>query len=253
MIYVAGDLHCDVSHAKILLGQVPKPSEDDAIVFCGDIGYEYGNRSDESFLGFLATFPGDVILMRGNHDARYWERHTRLEESRIVPEEGWEFSRKYKAFTLVPQGTRIHFIHDAGGVYDLQGHACLFVPGAFSVDGEYRRRSAFPYEPKEQMTPLEFAQLEKRVEKCASDIEFVFSHTYPREVEKDLEDLFIPGLDQNAVDKTTEDWIQKYLWDIRFGGGDVKQVFFGHVHGDRRIGDKHTMLYNKIARLEDYV
>ena len=95
-------------------------------------------------------------------------------------------------------------IDDVGGIYDIDGHCCAFYPGAYSVDRGYRLVYGLPYEMEEQLTDLEFEALNKKTVEYADDFEFVFSHTCPMSVEPLIRYLFMDGLDQSKIDKTTE-------------------------------------------------
>ncbi|MBP3398134.1 MAG: hypothetical protein J6K75_00105 [Erysipelotrichaceae bacterium] len=52
--------------------------------------------------------------------------------------------------------------------------------------------------------------------------------------------MFLPGVDQSKVDKSTEEWLDDIENMIEYN-----QWYFGHYHGDSVRIDKVTMLYHK--------
>jgi len=52
--------------------------------------------------------------------------------------------------------------------------------------------------------------------------------------------MFLPGVDQSKVDKSTEEWLDDIENMIEYN-----QWYFVHYHGDSVRTDKVTMLYHK--------
>lgn len=77
---------------------------------------------------------------------------------------------------------------------------------------------------EEQLFPDEMNYITKKVKNNYFD--FVLTHTCPRYWEPT--DLFINGIDQSAVDKSMEDWLDKLKDQINF-----TVWCFGHYHADR--------------------
>lgn len=249
MIYVIGDLHGDGRFLEhILLPQIEKLTESDIIITLGDVGIKYGGKNS-GLKNFLLKFPCTWLIMRGNHDDRYWKDVVTKEvidgETRWIAAEGWSFSNYFDEITLVEDKyPNIHYIDDAGGFYNIENYNCLFLPGAYSVDKDWRLTTGRAYCFEEQLT---YGEMNKFL-KDNSKVDFIFSHTCPISLTPYLEDLFLSIIDQNTVDKTTEHFLERVreLYDF-------KHWFFGHYHGDRLIENKFTMLYRTVARLEDYV
>jgi hypothetical protein len=84
------------------------------------------------------------------------------------------------------------------------------------------------------------------------NIDFVIGHTFPLKMQHFYQDLFMSGLDESTVDKTTEYWLNS-LADIYEACPNFKQYFGGHFHDDRVLTDKYTMLYHNVENLADYV
>lgn len=249
-IYLQGDLHGDKNNIKDCLAQIENPKEEDIIIVCGDASLEYGKYNMGNCKKLMSKFPGTWLILRGNHDCRYTRKHSIHAMDGLVPAVGWDFSDRFDEATIFEKKyPNIHYIDDIGGIYNVDSHSILFVPGAYSVDRAYRLANNYPYEFEEVMTLDEFQYTHKSVLKYKDDIEFLISHTYPETIEDKLKHLFMSSVEQSTVDKTTEHWIALYEFECP----NLKHTFFGHMHQDIEIDAKHTLLYKKVIRLEDYV
>lgn len=251
-VYVRGDFHADKMDVKSTIDRIKNPTEDDIIIVCGDASLEYGDYIMGDCKKIMSKFPGTWLILRGNHEVRYWRNHLTKTEYGLVPQDGWDFSDKFDEITLYQKKyPNIHYVDDAGGIYDIDGYCCIFYPGAYSVDKEYRLMYGLPYEMEEQLTYLEFKHLDNLTLDNKDDIDFVFSHTCPMSAEPLIKYLFISGIDQSKVDKTTEKWLDVYYSHL-LDGKNFKHWFFGHFHDDKELNDTFTIVNNKILRLEDY-
>lgn len=235
-VYVTGDLHGNVAEVRERLAQIPAPTEDDYIIVAGDAGLEYGGQIMGSVKKVMKKFPGKWIIVRGNHDTRYWRDHW---DSWLVTEDGnFLYQKKYP---------NILYVRDGGQISDIGGYTILFVPGAFSIDKEYRIKRNLLYEYEEQLTESEIANLKLLAENY--QIDFIIGHTYPIGIEPFLRYLFLDNIKQSSVDKTMEYAIE----DILNQNTTWKHYFFGHMHDDKlNILNKYSLLYHKVINLQDY-
>lgn len=261
MIYVVGDIHGNFKpFSYIVLSKIKnmsknkKINKEDIIITLGDVGLRYGGKWNLQLKEFFSELPCTWIIMRGNHDDRYWKDVVSKEvidgETRWIAAEGWSFSNCFGEITLVEDKyPNIHYIDDVGGLYSIEGYSCAFIPGVYSVDKHFRLTNALPYCYEEQLTYSEMTKLFKAIKN--KKLDFIFSHTCPMSIIDNFKkDLFLPFIDQNTVDNNMEIFLDNIDLD---SGCDYKHWFFGHYHDDRTIEDRYTMLYNKPARLEDYV
>lgn len=125
--------------------------------------------------------------------------------------------------------SNIRYLMD-GNIYDFGIFTTLCIGGAYSVDKWYRLQNFRQsngwcgWFAEEQLFPDEMNYITKKVKNNYFD--FVFTHTCPRCWEPT--DLFINGIDQSAVDKSMEDWLDKLKNQINF-----TVWCFGHYHADR--------------------
>lgn len=234
-VYVAGDIHGNVADVRNIIAQIPNPSADDYIIIAGDAALEYGNHVMGSCKKVMQKFPGKWIIMRGNHDNRYWRDHP---DWPVTVDGQFKYQKKYP---------NILYARDGGQISKIEGYNILFIPGAYSVDKNYRLQRGWPYEPEEQLTKTELTNLALLAENY--HIDFVIGHTYPMSIEHYLHYLFLGYVKQSEVDKTME-----YEIDNILSKNDTwKHYFFGHMHDDKGdIQGKYTMLYNTVANLDDY-
>lgn len=251
--FVCGDLHGSVENFKQVISQIDNPTEKDFLICAGDVGIEYGGNVYGNIKKVMKHFPGTIIVMRGNHDDRYWANHV---DAYLNPKNAnWEiitcFGSSYLRQKTYPN---IWYVQDDGGIYHLGYYNILFIPGAYSVDKYYRLLLGFPYNPKEQLTKTEQNNITYHVGNFLSmggTIDFVISHTAPLKLQSYFNDLFLEGLDQSTVDNSMEIWLDE-LSKWYENCPQFKQCFFGHYHDDRVINDKYTMLYHNVENLSDY-
>ena len=224
--YVIGDIHGNPVALKSLLSDMTL-DEDTYVIMCGDVGILYGNDKMGSLLHEMVKLPCKFVVMRGNHDARYWKAYGERGESCEVFDVWGNQMMHQKKYP------NVWYVRDEGGLYEIpELGSCLFVPGAYSVDKWYRISRGMAWERDEQLTYKEADALICTAQD--NKIDFVFSHTCPQSWQLQFEDLFINGLGQGSVETFMEE-----LLDVIYD--KVKDCysgwFFGHYHDDRVIYD----------------
>ena len=194
--------------------------------------------------------------MRGNHDSSYWDRHAYWDKTQAcyIANDGWAFTDDHM-YLYQKKYPNILYVADGGGIYNIGNYNFLMIPGAYSVDKWYRLRMGYPYNPNEQLTEEQWQDLYRIIKVWCDlnfEIDFVIGHTFPYKLQPEIEYLFMEGLDQSAIDKTTEHWLDTLseLYETNFA---FKHYFGGHFHDDKQLTDKYTMLYHNIINIEDYI
>lgn len=250
-VYFQGDLHGSVDAIQNCISQIENPTEQDVIIVCGDAGLEYGDMIMGKAKKAMKKFPGAWLIVRGNHDNRYWRDHSCYDPMDCV--EGWELSRKFVNYTMVQtKYPNIHYAADWGGIYCVDGQNILTIPGAYSVDKFYRESKNLPYEFEEQLYYREWLDLSILAEEYQDNIDFVVAHSFPYYLEPQLRYLFMDFIDQSTVNKDTEHWLDVIMQTVE-KGKRFKHYFGGHYHDDKQLAAKYTMLYNKVVKMEDYL
>lgn len=250
MLFVTGDIHADskrmwdaVGRAEDLVGRDLEPS--DEMLLLGDVGLFYGDFESRQLLNAMLTVGCRWVVLRGNHDARYWRD---IRSGRYLGGSPWHVRRWRGGDALESDAARgVLFLPDAGGRYELAGHPMLAIPGAFSVDGAYRVANRLPYEPNEQLSWAEADAIAGIAQ--GGGIEFVMSHTCPLSWLDGMRDLLLPGLDQSRIDKGMERMMDLVLDAVE---PTLRGWWFGHYHGDRLIdgtGGRGRLMFDDVEAL----
>ena len=256
-MFVTGDLHGVPAEFRNRVAQIKNPAADDILICAGDVGLEYGHQEFTNLKYEMKKFPGTVIVMRGNHDDCYWKNHGFLDDDNyyhFYNSYQWEFVDERQLYIHEKKFPNIWYVDDNGGFYTINGYHILFVPGAYSVDKQYRLRNRFPWNPKEQLddeTKSDFYDMVAEWVAAGLNIDFVVGHTFPLKMEKYYRDLFLPSINQTLIDKGMENWLDN-LANIFEHAAGFKQYFGAHFHDDRVLTKKYTMLYHSVKNLSDY-
>lgn len=246
MIYIIGDLHGNRQRLQDAIDSFENLDFGPNIVICaGDVGLEYGNEymvrkyaKNEKKMKKMMQNSGYIwIIMRGNHDNCYYKDH--------VGQEGWvdvDHTLLYEA-----EFPHIFYIKDEGGVYMIEGLSFLMIPGAYSVDKYYRLEQGLSWNPDEQLTYDEENKLLDQLAKYSYNVDYIVTHTYPLGIENKVKYLFMNKVSQDQVDKQMERFLEMIDQTV-----DYKHWYFGHLHDDKEIDDKHTLLYNQCAMISQW-
>lgn len=225
MIYVTGDTHGDFSRIKDFCRRM-QTTKEDILIILGDAGINYyGHVRDTVTKDRLAEFPITLFCIHGNHERR-------PESVRGYKEAVWHGGTVY----IEDAYPNLIFAKD-GEIYDLAGNKAIVIGGAYSVDKYYRLAKNYGWWPDEQPS----AETKKRVEDVLGsrgwDIDIVLSHTVP--VKYEPVEVFLPGIDQSLVDKTTEEWLGSVEEKLSY-----REWYAGHYHTKKKVGKLQIMFQN---------
>lgn len=196
--------------------------------------YLLDERDDAEKRALARKFPNITwYVVRGNHEAR--PADVTGMEIVLRPE---ICGRAYQH----PDHPHIIYLMD-GATYVFDKYIALIIGGAYSVDKYYRQMMGRAWFANEQLNNEEKAQIMSLVTTMPK-VDFIFTHTCPFYWQP--LDLFLEGLDQAAVDNSTE-WFLEEIARI----ADYNTWCFGHFHADRVQGDKGLMLYHKVLTLDE--
>ncbi len=241
-LYVTGDVHGDLDEFDWRLARSGIDFvEDDVLLLLGDVGLKYGDYLHYYFPSYLAELPCTVLVMRGNHDVRYWRDMVRGDYGECPEAVEWQGN----VFMREAAYPNVLYVADEGDVLTIDGHTCLAVPGAWSIDHEIRRERHLPFEPEEKLTEDERDVLLRKA--AHEDVEYVFSHTCPAFWMSELSDLLLPPGFVSEVDNSVEEWLDDVLDVV---SPTLRGWYFGHFHGIRDVarGTGH-LLYRNFVRV----
>jgi len=228
MTYITGDTHGSFSRIKAFCEEYGTTAED-VMIILGDAGINYFRGAKDSKLKYTLTkLPITLLCIHGNHEIR---PHRIPSYDKIQ----WNGGMVYHE-NLYPN---ILFAVD-GEIYNLDGLRCIAIGGAYSIDKNYRIMMGYGWWEDEQ--PSE--EIMQKTEKILTEhsVDTILSHTCPLKYEP-LE-VFLSGVDQSKVDKSTEEWLDKIEESTRY-----QRWYCGHYHISKRI-DKMQFMFEDIDILK---
>lgn len=236
---ITGDTHGHVAERLddiLVMGYAPDKTN---VIILGDCGLNYWlNKSDLNNKKRVSARGFNIWCIHGNHETRASD----------IPTIQWAYDEEVKGIVgTEPDFPNIHYFKDDVSEYTINGYKCLVIPGAFSVDGEYRRQKTLSngwcgWFSNEQLSQQEM----KEGMKLCSDktYDFVLSHTCP--LSWAPQDLFLPMIDQSKVDHSMENYLEIVQKNIKF-----KVWCFGHYHKDRLELPRVMQFYQEFATLQE--
>ena len=225
MVYYTGDIHGNILPVQTFIRRF-NLTEKDTIVILGDVGLNYygNNNLVERRKKYKLNYHGVKILcVHGNHEMR-------PETMPTYKERLWNGGKVY----VEDQYPNIMFAKD-GEIFNLDGAMSLVIGGAYSVDKFYRLERGLEWFADEQPSEETKAWVESICFGVHWKIDQVLSHTCPLKYE--TTEAFLPGLNQDSIDKSTETWLDKLEGMLEY-----KRWLCGHWHIDKKI-DKMVFLY----------
>ena len=228
MYYITGDTHANFRRIKdfVLRHQT---TYDDVMIILGDAGFNFhADFRDESRKYFMEGLTITLFCIHGNHERRPGTIPT-------YQEKVWNGGKVY----YEPEYPHILFAQD-GEVYDFDGMKAIVIGGAYSVDKAYRT-PGISWWPDEQPSDEIKQYVEKQLEKHNWNIDLVLTHTAPLKYEP--VEVFLSGIDQSSVDKSTEQWLDQIEDRLTY-----KHWYLGHYHTVKKI-DRISIMYENIDEL----
>lgn len=209
--YITGDTHRDFSRIKEFCEE-NETSVDDVMIILGDAGINYYlNHSDKELKSWLSRLDITLFCIHGNHEERPYL-------ATDCEEKVWNDGIVY----VEEQYPNILYAKD-GEVYNFNGKSVMPIGGAYSVDKYYRIRNGLQWFDSEQPDDEIKEYVERQLEKVNWKVDIILSHTVPVDAEPVW--AFIPGSNQDLVDKTTEKWLQTIYDNL-----DFEAWYAGHYH-----------------------
>ena len=230
-IYITGDTHRDFEKIYYACEEL-ETTPDDIMIILGDAGINYYlDESDEELKEELRDYPITLFIIHGNHE----EYPSEIDSYEI---KRWHGGLVY----YEEEYPNLLFAID-GEIYDFGGITAIAIGGAYSVDKYARLASGEPWFDTEQPSEETKAYVESQLDKVNWHVDIVLSHTAPKKYEPTH--AFIPGLNQNIVDKSTEEWLDTIEERL-----DYDRWYCGHYHIDDEESALRIMYYD-IEGLED--
>lgn len=124
-----------------------------------------------------------------------------------------------------------------GEVFDLDGKKAIVMGGAYSVDKMIRLMYGYGWWPDEQPSEEIKRDVERKLDELGWKVDVVLSHTTPLKYEP--VEVFLKGIDQSKVDKSTEEWLDGIEDKLDYG-----KWYCGHYHTEKKIDRVEIMFEN---------
>jgi len=225
MIYLTGDTHGNFQRIFdfcIRMGT----SNEDIMIILGDAGVNFsGEFQDRKKKDYISMIPITLFCIHGNHEQRPC----------TIPayeEQKWNGGIVY----LEKEYPNILFAKD-GEIFDFNGKKTIVIGGAYSVDKPFRLAYGYGWWPDEQPSD----EIKQFVERQLADhnwqVDVVLTHTTPLKYEP--VEVFLAGIDQSRVDKTTEQWLDRVEERL-----DYQKGYCAHYHTEKKIDKLEIMFEN---------
>lgn len=225
MIYITGDTHGRFGRIEAFCEHF-ETTLDDILIILGDAGINFSGWSTDSVKKvFLSTLPITIFCIHGNHEQRPYTIESYKEMT-------WHDGVVY----YEEEYPNLLFAKD-GEIFNLNGRQTIVIGGAYSVDKMMRLRLGYGWWPDEQPSDEIKQYVEQQLDKQGWKVDVVLSHTTPRKYEP--VEVFLAGIDQSKVDKTTEDWLDKIEDKLEY-----QKWYCGHYHTEKKVDKLEIMFEN---------
>jgi 3-oxoacid CoA-transferase subunit A len=225
MIYITGDTHGSFEHVEAFCKRLETSCED-ILIILGDAGVNFsGGLRDRLKKQFLEDLPITIFCIHGNHEQRPGTIDTYKE---II----WHGGAVY----YEDEYPHLLFAID-GEVFEFDGKKAFAIGGAYSIDKEIRLMYGYGWWPDEQPSEEIKEYVEQQLEKMDWKVDVVLSHTTPLKYEP--VEVFMSGVDQSQVDKSTEIWLDGIEERLDYG-----KWYCGHYHTEKKIDRVEIMFEN---------
>ena len=226
MIYITGDTHGSFNRVADFCRE-NQTTKDDILIILGDAGINFQRGFvDIMKKDFLAELPITLLCIHGNHEQRPFTIPTYTEQE-------WHGGIVY----VENEYPSILFAKD-GEVYDLDGQKAIAIGGAYSIDKMFRIMYGYGWWADEQPSDEIKRYVEKQLEKRNWKIDVVLSHTVPLKYEPT--EVFLPGVDQSRVDKSTEAWLGRIEEKLEY-----RRWYCGHYHTEKEV-DRVRLMFEEV-------
>ena len=226
MIYITGDTHGHFGRVAEFCERIPTEKED-VLIILGDAGINYyGGEHDQIRKEILESLPITIFAIHGNHEMR-------PQSIRTYHEAEWSGGTVY----VEDKYPHIFFAKD-GEVYNIGGQRTFVIGGAYSVDKAYRLLRGYGWWPDEQPSDEIKRRVEEKLEQLHWDVDVILTHTAPLRYEP--VEVFLPGIDQSKVDKSTEQWLGKIEKKLNY-----EKWYCRHYHTAKKI-DKVEFMFDNV-------
>jgi len=229
MIFITGDTHGNIDINKLNSKKFPDQknlTKSDFVIVAGDFGLVWDESKEcKYWVKWLSEKNFTTLFIDGNHE------NFNLINSYEV--QNWKGGKVHKISESI-----MHLMR--GQVFSIDDLKFFTFGGAKSSDKEYRTENVSWW--KEEMpSKEEYDEGIRNLELNSWTVDYIVTHTCPVEVQNILIEKFNKSLEITELNE----YLSKVNTKV-----DYKHWYFGHNHLDEELTERHTILYNKIIRIQ---
>lgn len=257
MIYITGDMHGNFKRIsrKSRFRRLAQPTEKDYVIVCGDLGLLW--QEDEELLynlEIMSRYPFTLLWVQGNHEnydmiekypLEYWNgkggkvRHI-VRDKVILLERGQIFQIEGRSFFTFG-GASSHDVQ--GGILDPQSPTFYEEKkAAFRTDLSFRIKNISWWE-QELPTEAELQEARRNLKRANWQVDYVISHCPSTRMIKEICARY--GLHNSYKTDVLTDFFDELEDKLTF-----KAWYFGHMHGEVKVDDRHYLMYENFEMIE---
>ncbi len=224
MVYVTGDMHGCLE--RLYDKEFRKLKKSDVLIVCGDFGYIFdGSKTEKQVIDFFSKKKFVTAFVEGTHD--------NLETISRCRTTVWKGGKVHRI-----KGNLLHLMR--GQIFEIEGNKFFTFGGGESTDKDMRVDKGLWWR-EEEATPMEMADGARMLDEVGCKVDYIITHEPPSLVKSAM--LLRRG-DSDRVNK-----LNGYLEEIG-RACTFKHWFFGSLHEDRVITDRHTCVYKKLIPIK---
>ncbi len=224
MIYVTGDMHGDIDRLFDKEWRKLKPG--DTVIVCGDFGFLWnGDKEEKEVIKYLGSRKYTVAFLDGTHD---------------------NYSIINGCRRTMWKGGLVHRISDnlihlcRGQIYTIEGMKIFTFGGGESTDKDMRVEQG-KWWREEIATPKEMTDGAKTLDEIGKNVDFILTHEPPAPVKSAMQ---LRRGETELINKLNGyfDRISRLC--------NYRHWYFGSLHEDRTITQKHTCVFKTLIPLD---
>jgi len=221
MVYITGDTHGEL---KVFINSFIKKKlkKEDTLIICGDFGFIWnGDEREQRVLNKIKNLNFNILFLDGRH-----ENFKLLEKYEKTV---WNWGKVHKIAENLYHAIR-------GEIYIIESKTYFTFGGGVSDDLEpYDEYSQWEHEVA---TPQEMDQAFEKLSAIGKKVDYIITHEPPGRLKKFLNKDFNINLNNVFLDKIFE--------EVKY-----KKWFFGSLHVNKKISEKHIAIFNNIIPVEN--
>ena len=225
MIYITGDTHIPIDIHKLNTKNFPEQknlTKQDYIIICGDFGGVWNqSKAIREHMHKLNNRGFTTLFVDGNHE--------NFDVLNAMPVKEWH-------------GGKVHFVEEniihlmRGQIFEIDKYSFFTMGGGNSIDKGWRMPGR-SWWSEEMPSDLEFEEAIDNLERVNFQVDYIFTHTAPLSIIRHFyepdDELPLCRFLERVKERTT-----------------YKKWFFGHVHKDIDVDEKHIALFNRVVQLK---